>query len=205
MQRPTRIMLVRHGETIWNRELRLQGSQDIPLTPVGEQQAERVARRLSDEPYRPHAVYSSPLQRAHKTAGTLARALQASHDVHDGLRERHFGELEGLTREQITERFPDFWGPEHKVYDIPGLESFPQVSERALQTVSELADRHPDEEVLIVSHGGFINAFLHKISDGKMGSGVNKLGNTSITRVVREKDGNWTILGVGDAAHLDEE
>jgi broad specificity phosphatase PhoE len=149
-------------------------------------------------------VYSSDLSRAHKTADTLARTLSVPHHVHQDLRERSYGEIEGWTREEILERYPDFWGP-GKNYQVPGLETFEQLSERAHKTINALTDLHVGERLLLVSHGGTINAFLHAISGGKYGAGVNKLGNTSVTRVVRQPDGTWTIEEVGCTKHLDEE
>lgn len=198
----TRITLVRHGETIWNREMRLQGSRDIPLSEAGLLQAEQVAARLQGEEH--HIVHSSDLQRAHKTAALIAATLRVDHEVHVDLRERSFGKLEGLTRSEITDRYPDFWEPGHKPESGLNVETFDQLRERALRIITEIADRYEGQNVLVISHGGFINAFLHKISEGLYGSGVNKLGNTSITRVIREANGSWTILEIGCTAHLDE-
>ena len=200
---PTRVTLVRHGETIWNREMRLQGAQDIPLSDAGLRQAALVAARLKGEEH--HRLYSSHLQRAHKTAALLADALQLEHGVDEELRERSFGRLEGLTRSEITERHPGFWEPGFVPDAESGVEPFEDLRERAVRIVDRIAAEHPGENVLIVSHGGFINAFLHKISEGMYGSGVNKLGNTSITRVTREADGGWTIESIGDTEHLDDE
>lgn len=202
MKQPTSITLVRHGETIWNREMRLQGSKDIPLSDLGVLQAEAVAKRLHNEPF--HRVYSSHLSRAHTTADTVARTLQIPHHVHEHLQERSYGEIEGWTREQILERYPDFWAAGMS-YVVPGLETFEQLSTRAHNTINQLADQHLGENLLIVSHGGTINAFLHAISAGQYGSGVNKLGNTSVTRVIREHDGKWRIESVGCTAHLGED
>lgn len=202
MTKRTRIILVRHGETIWNRELRLQGSRDIPLSEVGLAQADKVADRLQQERF--HNVYSSHLQRAHKTASTIADRLQIPHHVHEDLRERHYGELEGMTREEILGRYPGFWEPGTDLSNVKGLELPEELRERAYRAVREIAERHPGEEIVIVSHGGTINAFLHRISRGELGTGINKLGNTSITRVVRDEDGSWQIESVGCTKHLDE-
>lgn len=199
MTKPTRITLVRHGETIWNREMRLQGSRDIPLSEVGLQQAEAVAKRLQEETH--HRVYSSHLQRAHKTAETIATLKSIPHHVHEDLQERSYGELEGFTREQILERYPDFW--DHDREDIPGVETMSAARKRALNMLNQIADDHSGEHVLVVSHGGTINAFLHAISGGNFGTGVNKLGNTSISRVLRDEQGEWHIESVGDTSHLD--
>ncbi|WP_157729452.1 histidine phosphatase family protein [Tumebacillus algifaecis] len=204
MNQLVRLTLVRHGETIWNREMRLQGSQDIPLSEIGLAQAEAVAKRLSAEQF--HALYSSHLQRAHKTAETIASRSQVPHHVAEDLRERHFGEVEGLTREEILRHYPEFWNGDH-TYDVAGVESFVALRDRAHQAIDKIADHHLGEHVVIVSHGGtinaFLNAFLNAISAGLHGSGVNKLGNTSITRVFREADGSWQIIEIGCTAHLD--
>ncbi|MGB8955198.1 MAG: histidine phosphatase family protein [Tumebacillaceae bacterium] len=202
MNKKTRITLVRHGETIWNRELRLQGSRDIPLSEVGLAQAEAVADRLLQEQF--HNIYSSHLQRAHKTASTIADRLQIPHHVHEDLRERHYGELEGMTREEILGRYPGFWEPGTDLSSVKRLELPEELRERAYQAVREIAERHPGENVMIVSHGGTINAFLHRISRGELGTGISKLGNTSITRVVRDEDGSWQIESIGCTKHLDK-
>lgn len=198
----TRITLIRHGETVWNRELRMQGSQDIPLSDAGVEQARALADRLTREDTY-HHIYSSRLQRAHKTAAAVAEALRIPHTVHDDLRERSFGELEGLTRPDILERYPDFFSP-GQTYEVPGLETFEQVRDRAHRAVGDIVKKHPGEHVILVSHGGTINAFLHAISDGAYGTGVNKLGNTSVTKVIREHDGVWTIDTVNCTKHLPE-
>ncbi|WP_161780726.1 histidine phosphatase family protein [Tumebacillus flagellatus] len=199
MGEKTIVTLVRHGETVWNRELRLQGSQDIPLSEVGLAQAEAVAVHLREEPF--HVVYSSHLSRAHKTAERVAEAAGVEHRVLEGLMERSYGELEGWTRDEILAKYPDFWGPGKK-YSVPGLESFEELAARASKAVHEIVEQHPGRNVLVVSHGGTINAFLHSISGGEYGAGVNKLGNTSVSRVVRNEDGSWSVLEVGRVDHL---
>ncbi|TCP59629.1 alpha-ribazole phosphatase/probable phosphoglycerate mutase [Tumebacillus sp. BK434] len=200
MNQPVQFTLVRHGETIWNREMRLQGSKDIPLSETGLAQAERVAARLSRETF--HVLYTSRLLRAHKTGETIAAAVGVPHHVQDDLRERHFGEFEGCTRQEILDRYPDFWTTGFS-HDAPGVESFEALSARAYRAINLIADQHPGEHVVLVSHGGTINAFLHAITDGRLGSGISKLGNTSITRVLRDADGSWQVLEIGCTAHLE--
>ncbi|MBL0387014.1 histidine phosphatase family protein [Tumebacillus sp. ITR2] len=198
----THVTLVRHGETVWNKEFRLQGSQDIPLSEVGLAQAEAVALHLKEEPF--DVVYSSHLSRAHTTAEALAKAVGVEHHVRESLMERSYGELEGWTRDEILAKYPDFWGPGKK-YPVPGLETFEELAERASKTIHEIVAEHEGRNVLIVSHGGTINAFLHSISGGEFGAGVNKLGNTSVTRVVWNEDGSWSVVEVGRTDHLPEE
>ncbi|MFY9512204.1 MAG: histidine phosphatase family protein, partial [Rubrivivax sp.] len=105
MPETTRLVVIRHGETAWNAELRIQGHTDIPLNDTGRWQAARMAAALADEGL--SAVYSSDLQRAADTAAALAAAagLQVVHDA--GLRERHFGAFEGATFREIEQRWPE--------------------------------------------------------------------------------------------------
>ena len=104
----THVYLVRHGETAWNRERRFQGHQDVPLSPAGLFQAERLAQRLKSETF--DAVYSSDLKRAVQTAEIVARELALPVVTLKGLRERSMGEWEGLTQEEVAARFPDWPG-----------------------------------------------------------------------------------------------
>src|SRR5512144_516062 len=100
----TRIVAIRHGETAWNVDTRIQGQLDIPLNDTGRWQAERLGRAVADEPIT--AVYSSDLQRALETAQAVARACERDIVTDTGLRERHFGEFEGFTWKEIEERWP---------------------------------------------------------------------------------------------------
>jgi len=104
----TELILIRHGETDWNRELRFQGQLDVPLNATGLEQARRVAERLAGEPL--DALFSSDLQRALQTARALAQ--RAGHDeplLEAGLREQHFGMVEGLRVPEIQQRYPQAW------------------------------------------------------------------------------------------------
>ncbi len=101
----TRVLVVRHGETAWNAELRIQGHTDIALNPRGQWQAQQLVRALADETL--HAVYSSDLQRAHDTARPAAEAAGLAVQHHPGLRERGFGHFEGLTFAEIDGRWPE--------------------------------------------------------------------------------------------------
>ncbi len=105
LEHATRVLAIRHGETAWNTESRIQGHTDIPLNDTGLWQAERVAHALRGESLQ--AVYSSDLQRARTTAQAIAQAQQLTLSLDPGLRERHFGHLEGLTHQEITARWPE--------------------------------------------------------------------------------------------------
>ena len=95
----TRILAVRHGETAWNVDTRLQGHLDVPLNDTGRWQAQRMSAALADETI--HAIYSSDLSRAYETALELGRAVSVPVQTERGLRERHFGEFQGMTFKEV--------------------------------------------------------------------------------------------------------
>ncbi|RDV83420.1 alpha-ribazole phosphatase [Ammonifex thiophilus] len=156
-----KIYLVRHGETIWNHALRYQGHADIPLNERGKRQAEALAERLKGEEFA--AFYASDLQRALDTARIVARPHGKEVIPLASLREINFGAWEGLTREEIKKRFPEvaerWWqAPYHT--RLPGGETLAEVAARAVGTLKEIAERHPESKVLVVSHGGTIRAAI---------------------------------------------
>lgn len=190
----TEVCLVRHGETLWNREFRIQGSQDIPLSKLGIMQARTVAGRLSKETW--HFLYSSDLTRAKHTAEQLNELLGLPHHVEPGLRERNFGPLEGMTRTEIEFQYPNLPYPLHDP-SIPGVESYESLMQRVKETIESIARRHLGKRVLIVSHGGSINAFLHSVT----GQRNNRIENTALTRL--RFDGNdWHVECINDHQHL---
>ncbi|GIM44572.1 phosphoglycerate mutase [Collibacillus ludicampi] len=193
----TEICLVRHGETPWNKETRLQGSQDIALSPLGILQAKTVAERLRNESW--HAIYSSDLTRAYDTAKYIRSAVGLSipHHVDKRLRERHYGTLEGMTRAEILQLYPDFHLPDDEVV-IPGVETHADLRQRVYQAIHEVATLHRGKRIIIVSHGGSIHAFLYKIT-GRL---PERIGNTAITRITWE-DGKWYTHSINDTSHLE--
>jgi 2,3-bisphosphoglycerate-dependent phosphoglycerate mutase len=152
----TTLLLVRHGETDWNRDGRWQGHSDTPLNDAGREQARRVAPELSDV----DVVYSSDLARARETAEILAEPLGLEVRLDPRLRERGFGTWEGRTSAEIEAAFQD----EHASWlagDSPGAadaEPFDVFGARVQEFVAEVLERHPDETVLIVAHGGSLRA-----------------------------------------------
>lgn len=195
----THVYLVRHGETAWNRERRFQGHQDVPLSPAGLFQAERLAQRLKSETF--DAVYSSDLKRAVQTAEIVARELALPVVTLKGLRERFMGEWEGLTQEEVAARFPDW--PGRIVEGKNGIESLSALQERMMNQLEHLVGLHRGGRILAVSHGGSINAALAKVSRGRYGPGVTRLENASLTHLVydhREED--WRVEKVNITEHL---
>ena len=157
----TRVILVRHGQTIWNKELKYQGHSDIALTETGIRQAELVAARLAREEI--SAVYTSDLSRARVTAETIACRFGLPVNIDAALREIKFGDWEGLTYENINAGWPEanrkfFTNPDE--VRIPGGETFAEVKERASAAIEKLVARHPQETIVVVTHGGTIRTII---------------------------------------------
>ncbi len=188
----TTICLVRHGETDWNFTRRYQGWSDIPLNDLGLEQADTVARAIAGEQW--DAIVSSPLARARKTAEATATALGIERIEKDAdLRERGYGEAEGLT---LQEREAKWAGTEW-----PGLESWDVMADRAMSALDRIVERYAGKRVLVVCHGGLINAVLTRVSGGEHGTGITIILNTARTTLVHDGEG-WTVETVTDASHL---
>jgi probable phosphoglycerate mutase len=154
----TRIHLVRHGETEWNRELRWQGHSDPPLNERGRDQARSLAAALARRPFT--AVYSSDLRRASETAEIVAAPLGLAVHVDSRLREIDVGSWEGFTLAELEARFPEAlarW-QETGEHGWEHGESHDQMFTRAREAVAAIAARHEGEDVIVVSHGGPIRA-----------------------------------------------
>jgi broad specificity phosphatase PhoE len=160
-----RIILVRHGETDWNREHRLQGgASDIPLNDTGRRQAAELAARLHTVAIR--AVYSSPLQRAVYTAEAIARDHQLKVGLLDGLKEIAFGSLEGFPSAQLPGRFDDYIAHgRHLEKDNTGCETLGDVQKRAWQAVALMAAGQTDGNLVVVSHCFVIASLVCRVLD----------------------------------------
>lgn len=157
----TRVILVRHGETYWNLEMKFQGHTNIELTPRGVEQAKKVAERLADEPVT--AIYSSDLNRAYKTAERIADCHNLQVVSIPAFREINFGLWEGLLYDGIKEKWPNLLDKLYCFTDelaIPGGESFRQLKERAGQSMDQLVAKHPDQTIAVISHGGTIRTII---------------------------------------------
>jgi alpha-ribazole phosphatase len=153
----TRLILVRHGETVWNVERRFQGQRDTALNARGREQARQVAERLRDEPIR--AVYSSDLTRAVDTARAIAAVHGLPVFTDAALRERNFGEWEGLSREEVIARWTEAWERWRRAECAPpGGEAVEEIAARVRAKIAEIVSAHPNETVVIVGHGGSVKA-----------------------------------------------
>jgi broad specificity phosphatase PhoE len=157
----TTLILVRHGETDWNRDGRWQGQADAPLNKRGREQAMALADELAGEEVA--AVYASDLSRARETAEILAARLGRPVDVDPRLREVHIGGWSGLTTDEIEARFPDdvlHWYEGDPSHSFDGGETYAAMGARVVAALEEIAARHPSDRVLVVLHGGPIRALL---------------------------------------------
>lgn len=199
----TRILAIRHGETAWNIESRIQGHTDIPLNDTGLLQAARVAQALHDEPL--HAIYSSDLLRARATAEAIAQAQQLPLQLEAGLRERHFGHLEGLTRDEIAQRWPEQsqrWLARDPVFGPDGGETLQVFYDRCVGALGELAQRHPGECIAVVAHGGVLDCFYRAANRIALDAPRSwKVGNATINRLLYSSEG-FTLVGWADDLHL---
>ncbi|WP_427914665.1 histidine phosphatase family protein [Ramlibacter sp. MMS24-I3-19] len=202
---PTRIIAVRHGETSWNADARIQGQRDIALNDTGRWQAQRVGKALAEEPIT--AVYSSDLERAHATAQSISEVKGIPVIPHEGLRERSFGMFEGKTFDEIHETWPEHahnWRKRIPEWQPPeGGESLIQLRERVTRTVQELAARHPGEQIVVVAHGGVLDA-LYRVATGQEVNSPRtwELPNGAINRLLWTPQG-FTLVGWSDTQHLD--
>lgn len=206
--RPARLIFVRHGHTLANDadDARVSGWTDFPLSPLGRKQAEALRRRLSLMP--PDVIYTSPLQRASATAEVLADLAPAPPQPLDALREIHCGEADGRLSREAQERFPEIWAANLRQEDEslrwPGGESYREFRDRCLHAVRCIAEAHPGERVLIVTHAGVICQVMGTIHGKSPASwGSFRPGNCSLTEVEWRGD-TGIVRGFDDRRHLDE-
>jgi probable phosphoglycerate mutase len=202
----TRILAIRHGETAWNVDTRIQGHLDIPLNAQGLRQAAHLAQALA-EGDAVDAVYASDLSRAHATASAIAQALQQSVTAHPGLRERHFGEFQGRTFAEIEVELPEHaWHWRKRTPDwVPpgGGESLEMLRERILNTVNELAARHTGQQIVLVAHGGVLDILYRAATRLELQAPRTwQLTNTAVNRLLWSPQG-LSMVGWGDTSHLD--
>jgi ribonuclease H / adenosylcobalamin/alpha-ribazole phosphatase len=155
-----RLILARHGEAVGSRELRFNGSSDVPLTPIGEEQARRLAEALAQ--MAPVAVYSSPLSRAQATATAIAHASHAPLHLLPDLREQSYGSWERLTAAEARARDPQrfaAWAAGRKIAP-PAGESLTAVRQRVVVCAQGIAEAHSGQMVVLVAHVGPIKALL---------------------------------------------
>ena len=183
----TTLYLVRHGETDWNRAHRIQGSTDIPLNDTGREQARVTGALLATRQW--DAVVASPLSRAFETAAIICREVGLGEpEVEPAMAERNYGAAEGMTGAEIDALYPD--GAE-----VVGRESREAVVARAMPALIAIAERHPDQAVIVVSHGGVIRSILNAVAPGTSASELIRNGSVHSFRHV---DGALELIAFND-------
>ena len=204
-QEPTRILAIRHGETAWNVDTRIQGHLDIPLNDTGHWQAERLGQSLVAEDIT--AIYASDLSRAHETALYVSRASGVPVVAELGLRERGFGDFEGRTFAEIEVALPDQaerWRKRDPLFAPNGGESLLQVQERVLASVNRLAKQHPGELIVMVAHGGVMDVLYRAATRLSLQAARTwLLGNTAVNRLLWTPEG-LSLVGWSDTQHLSD-
>jgi len=179
----TLIGLVRHGSTDWNLARLIQGQTDIPLNLQGIEEATALAKRLQKTNW--CLIYSSDLIRAQATARIIADTLRLSIQFDPTLRERNFGCLEGSNYDTAREILDD----PIRSAEITGIETITAVQERILTTLNQIAAKHLNQKILIVTHGGVIRQFLKYLEPKE----PLFIGNASLTKISLDKE-QWQIV-----------
>lgn len=202
--RPTRICMVRHGETAWNAEGRVQGQLDIPLNEVGRAQARATADALAEHDFT--AVYCSDLMRVRQTAEPSAKRLALPVSYTAELRERHYGMFETLTYVEVREKFPEQYArfrDKDPDFDFEGGESLRKFNERSLKVVMQFIDRHPGEQILVFTHGGVLEmVYRHARSVGLSSPRDFEIPNAGINWI-EVTPSEWKVRAWAQVDHLE--
>ena len=204
----TEIWLVRHGETPWNAERRVQGWEDIGLNETGIEQARALGRHIKNLTQAGQgldAVYTSDLKRAHATAQTVAHEVGLPLNIHKGVRERHFGVLQGLVYDEMDAHAPEaaaIWRARDPNAELPGGESLGFFYARVVEAINEIAARHVGQRVMVVSHGGAMDiVWRHANQVSLQAPRQAPLLNASLNRLNVSPQG-WSVIRWGDVDHL---
>lgn len=209
----TQLCVVRHGETNWNIQRRIQGQLDVPLNAHGQEQAQALAQYLRGESFA--ACYSSDLLRAQQTAQTLIAGTAWPLHFDAALRERHYGELQGLTAEEVAQQAPHasaYYVARDVHYAFATGESLHHFAQRVLQGVSRLARQHVGETLLLVTHGGVLDVLYRHATGRRLESardfsvpnvGVNWL-DLKIDRALPDAPVDWQVRRWAEQHHLQE-
>lgn len=203
MKEPARILAVRHGQTAWNAEMRMQGQLDTALDDTGLRQAEQLADALRDESI--DLIVASDLQRTLRTAAPLAHVKGIDVILERGLRERSFGVFEGHTYDDIHRLWPDGaarWRGREVDFAPPGGESLLTFHARCVDTAARLCSAYPGRAMLWVTHGGVLDCLYRAATRIDLGAPRTwSLANAAINRLLHGDQG-LMLVGWGDVRHL---
>ncbi len=206
MDQVTRVLAVRHGETAWNVDTRLQGQIDISLNATGQQQARRLAEALAGEAI--DAIVASDLVRARDTAQAVADVVGLPLALDPGLRERHFGIFQGHTYAEVEHRWPEQsarWRRRDPAFGAEGGETLQGFYDRCVAAATRLAAAHAGRTLLLVTHGGVLDCLYRAASRIALDAPRTwELANTGINRLLYSPQG-FTLVGWGDTQHLNDD
>ena len=199
----TEIILIRHGETEWNSQQRMQGHSNSDLSSVGQVQIQALGQWMKNAPF--DHIYSSDSLRAKQTAEAITQFSGHELKIDLRLREKNLGVFEGLTSEEARERHPEvfrLFKTSGSKYVIDEGESTQQLQDRALEIVEEIRIKHPEERVLLVTHGGFIRVVMkHSLGLSLETPTRFLIRNTGVFRLVWED--KWIVSQMGGVSHLE--
>lgn len=207
MAEGVRLLLIRHGESVWNRENRWQGHADIPLSETGRIQAQQLARHMKSEQRSIRALYTSDLQRARETADILGQALSMTPTATAVWREMDIGTWSGLTTVEVAARYPEEWERLRQGEDLPrgGGETFAEFQGRLLRALDTYRRIHAGQNIAVVTHGGAVRALLLHCQgwDISRFRDIEKIGNTGVSEIHVSPNGDAHIEHINCVIHLD--
>jgi broad specificity phosphatase PhoE len=198
-----KLILVRHGETLWNRENRIQGHTDVELSDYGRMQVEKLALSMVKDKI--DAIYSSPLKRAYDTAQAIARFHRLDIKVEGDLQELNHGDFESLTIQELKESHGDFvrqWFEDPASVVMPNGESLPQVQKRVWEVIRMIVDN--SKNTLVVSHGMAIMTILCKVQGLSLSQGREMFVNMASKTVVEFEDKQGVVKLFNDISHMND-
>ena len=198
-----RLTILRHGETDWNASQRIQGQQDVPLNERGLAQAQAAAAYLQTQDF--DALYSSDLRRAVDSALPVSRALNVSIQTDKNLREWKLGILEGLLRTEAAEQHPQVY----QIYNqqqpdglIPQGETIRERYQRSTQAIEALCAKHPEQQVLLVTHGGILDNWYRYVNQIPLEAPRDWVLNNAGISQFEKHQGQWSMLTWSETGHL---
>lgn len=199
----TTIVLIRHGETDWNVARRWQGSTDIPLNDTGRAQARMLARRLKANRWPIDALYSSDLLRAAETAEIVGQRIGLPVILDASWRERGLGIIEGLTRREISEKYPYMVLPRTFI-EAPESEPYAILKSRIVKGLDVILERHEGQTIAVVSHSGTLRVLISTILElpEKIYAPFSLRGNTGLSRIIIDKEQAQLNL-LNDTSHIE--
>jgi broad specificity phosphatase PhoE len=200
----TRILLIRHGQTEWNREERFRGRADVPLNSTGLAQAAAAGRRVASE-WKPVAAYASPLSRAMQTGAAIAEPFGLTVQPWSDLIDIEYGQWQGLSPDEVRARWPELlneWYHAPQRAHIPGGETLADLDIRGMAAVRLLASQHPDQTIVLVGHTVINRVILL----GVLGLGLSRFWHlrqdTGAINVFETEGDDFTMVSLNDTCHL---